>query len=159
MPYSFKSVIECVINVIPNTRGVACSEEALELLGDFKEIILPEDKLEGRCDLMLACGKERVNAHILFCDTIVVDGNRDRTNAIDFSVRCKFKSLGYTTLMFDNDNVAVYTKNDDLVSALSRRPFEYAKSKPKPPAVITGILPFTIPTPQPPIQIRNLKNE
>jgi hypothetical protein len=132
MSHTLKSILECIISHSSVKSAIACSDEAIDLLEDVEEVCLYCETQADAYDLMLVCGKERFITDPFISTTIVVDGLRNKANRLNFNLISKMKSLGYNTLTFNNDDIAVYTKDDKIASALRRPLVTKVKQVPTP---------------------------
>lgn len=136
MSHSLKSILECVVRTGPTKSAMAGSDKAIDMLEAFDDVYLYCETQCDSYDLMLVCGELRFIVDPFKSDTIIMDGLRTKVNRLDFTLISKMKSLGYQTLTFNNDDIAVYTKNSEIAAAL-RRPLQ-----PKPTKTSTSVFNF-----------------
>lgn len=123
---TLNSVLECVVNTADVINVTVSNDEAEAILMSYDiEVIGTHDNY----DLMLLCGKDRKTEDPFKCETIVVDGYRDKSNRLPPSIVGQFKSKGYNEFDFDNANLMVFTKNEKVAQALARRPFKFEKKE------------------------------
>lgn len=119
------SVLECIANVVDVTNVLASNAAAQDLLASCG--IEASDTDSDTYELMFLYGDDRAVGDVLSCETIVVDGYRDKKHRLPPVIVGQFKSKGYKEFDFDNSNLMVFTKNKDVAAAISRRPFKFEK--------------------------------
>ena len=127
---TLNNVLECVVNVVDIKNAVTSSDTAeLNLSVYGIDSVTFDSDSEETYDLMYLDGRDRVLSDPFRFETIIVNGYRDKINRLPAVIVGQFKSKGYKEFDFDNANLMVFTKNQDLISALSRRPFRYKKKE------------------------------
>ena len=82
---------------------------------EYKYVLHGVLKIEDSKDLLILDGTDRDVSKVFESQTIILNGVKQKHNRLDFSIESKFKSKGYKTLYFCDNDVAVYTKNPHII--------------------------------------------
>jgi len=82
---------------------------------EYKDVLRGVSKVEDSNSLLILDGTQKKVGDVFKSNTIIINNVNKRENRLDFSIQSKFKSKGYKTLHFCDNNVVVYTKNTYLI--------------------------------------------